>query len=389
MLNFKRFLKIKKYRTRIFIWITSVMIISTIVFSTVIYLNVEKSVLGNEYDNSQKILNQMKFNIDFMDEMVKNLCLSTYYNEDVKSLMNYIDEETYDQMSIIVKLSNSVVASNPYVHSIYIYNNRKKVFYSTYNTFKYEDPDLIKLMKSNTDIPVLKPILRRTETYHSGDLVKYSNVLTYFMYELKDSQNNMEGAVIVNIKLDWLIENINAINMVNSKRQDKIFIMDDKGELIQDSIDSNPENKLFEKYIKSLDATQKTNGVAKKTGLTTGKIDGKNYIISSIPIEGVNWVVYKVQPYDVVYDYINKLKYTIILIILIVIILIFAAAYTLSRGLYKPFEGLLRMVGFNNGAIAGAKTEGDEFFYLREVYKNSMDQIGKIQFGKKKQRKDY
>jgi hypothetical protein len=239
IMNIRNFLKIKKYRTRIFLWVTSLMIILTTVFSTVIYLNVEKSILDNEYETNQKILNQMKYNIDYMDEMVKNLCLSTYYDEDVISLMNYSDDETYEQMSIVNKLSNSVVASNSYVHSIYIYNNRKKAFYSTYNSFNYEDTELVKLIDSYTSVPVLKPVFRRTETYHSGDVVKYSNVLTYFMYELTDSRNNMQGAVIVNIKLDWLINNIKAINMVNSKRQDKIFILDEKGEFIQETMNTN------------------------------------------------------------------------------------------------------------------------------------------------------
>ena len=382
-MNIKNFLKIKKYRTRIFLWITSLMIILTTVFSTVIYLNVEKTILDNEFETNQKILNQMKYNIDYMDEMVKNLCLSTYYDEDVISLMNYIDDETYEQMSIVNKLSNSVVASNSYVHSIYIYNNRKKVFYSTYNSFNYEDTELVRLIKSYTGIPVLKPVFRRTETYHSGDLINYSNVLTYFMYELTDNRNNMQGAVIVNIKLDWLINNIKAINMVNSKRQDKIFILDEKGEFIRETMNSSPENKAFEKYISDVVSAGKKSGTTMETGLVTGMIDGKNYIISSIPVQEVNWVVYKVQPYDMVFDYISKLKYTIIAITLMLLILIFVAAYTLSRGLYKPFEGLLRMVGFNKEDFTGTKTDGDEFSYLKEVYMNSMDQLGKYSLEKR------
>lgn len=387
MVKIKRIIKIKKFKTRIFFWITSIMIISTIIFSTVIYLNVENTVLGNEYESSLKILNQMKFNIEFLDEMVKNICLSTYYNEDGRALMNFIGEETYDQMSIINKFSNSIVASNPYIQSIYIYNNRKKVYYSTYNSFKYEDPDLIKLIQSNVDIPVLKPVFRRTETYHSGDMIKYSNVLTYFMYELKDNQNNMQGAVIINIKLDWLIDNIKIINMVNNKRQDEIFILDKNGEFIQDSINLSTENVEFEKYIKGLYSSRATDEKAQDAALLTGRLGNRNYFISYIPIEEVNWVMYKVQPYDMVFDYILKLKYTVIVITLIVLVLIFIAAYTLSKGLYKPFEGLLRLVGFSNETTSGVKSDGDEFSYLRAVYTNSIDQLEKFNLEKRSNEK--
>ncbi len=379
MLKIKSLLKTRKYRTRIFLWITSVMIILIIMFSAVIYLNVEKTVLNSEYESSQKILNQMKYNIDFLDQMVKNLCLSTYYNNDVKSLMDFTEEETYEQMNIINKLSNSVVASNPYIQSIYIYNNRKKVFYSTYNSFKYEDPDLIRLMQSNGNIPVLRPVFRRTESYHSGDVVKYSNVLTYFMYEMKDKQNNMQGAVIINIKLDWLIENINIINMFNNSRHDKIFILDDKGEFIRGDVSGSADDAKYEEYLKKLYFSKNMDVERiKETELLKDRIGNQSYFISVIPIEQANWVMYKVQPYDIVFDYINKLKYTIIVITCIVLVLIFIASYTISKGIYRPFEGLLKLVGFNNQGNTGSKADIDEFSYLQDVYKSSIDQIEKF-----------
>ncbi len=378
-MNIKKLLKAKKYRTRIFLWITSVMIIFIIMFSALIYLNVEKTVLSNEYESSQKILNQMKYNIDFLDQMVKNLCLSTYYNNDIKTLMNYTEEETYEQMNIINKLSNSIVASNPYIQSIYVYNNRKKVLYSTYNSFKYEDPDLLKLMQSDTNIPVLKPVFRRTESYHSGDVIKYSNVLTYFMYEMKDKENNMQGAVVINIKLDWLIENINIINMFNNSRQDKIFILNDKGEFIRDDVNNNADNSQFEEYLRKLYFSKKIDVERiKETELLKDSIGNKNYFISIIPIEQANWVMYKVQPYDIVFDYINKLKITILIITFIVLILILVASYSISRGIYRPFEGLLKVVGFNNQKSSDSKESVDEFSYLHEVYKSSIDQIEKF-----------
>lgn len=377
----------RKYQTRIYAWITTVMVFLTTLFSTVVYLKVENTVFSNEYDTNQKILNQMKFNIDYMDEMVKNVCLSSYYNDDVKSLMNLTDDETFEQMSIINKLSNSVVASNSYIHSIDIYNNRKKVFYSTYNNFKYEDPDLVKLIHSYANVPVLKPILRKMETYRSGDFIKYDYVLTYFMYEMTDNYNNMNGAVIVNVKLDWLVNNIKAINSLDSKRQDEIFILDGKGEFILDAVNSRPEKNELEKYITDLYSKSIKNSAIKGTYLNTGNINGRNYILSCIPIQNIDWVLIKVQPCDIVFDYINKLKNTIIIITIILLILIFIAAYTLARGFYKPFEGLLRMVGFNSDTLAGAQKNSDEFIYLKEVYKNSIDQLRKYSMEKRSNEK--
>lgn len=384
-MKLRHFFRIRKYRTKIFVWVTFLMIVLTTVFSAVTYLNVEKIVMENEHETNQKILNQIKFNIDYINDTVKSLCLSTFYNEDIRSLMNFADEESYEEMSVISKLKNSVVASHPSVLSIYIYNNRKKTYYSTYKTFDYQDANLIKLVRSMPSVPVMKPIFRNTETYQSGDLVIYSNVLTYFMYEMTDSKNNMQGAIIVNIKLDWLINNIKSINQVSNKRLDEVFIVDENGEFIQEA-KNGQDNKAFKEYIKNNYITSQADAAQGKTVQEKARIDGKSYLISSIPIEEIKWTVYKVQAYDLVFEYINKLKNTIIIITVIVFSLIFIASYTLTRGLYKPFDGLLRLAGFN-GDKPGGMLEKDEFTYLNEVYRNSAEQLKQYAVEKKSNKK--
>lgn len=378
-----KILRTKKYRTRIFLWITSVMMITTILFSTIIYINAEKTVMNNEYESSQKFLKQMKFNIDFINDMVKNLCLSTFYSRDVQSLMNFTGEETFEQIEIMGKLSSSI-SSNPYVQSIYVYNNRKKVYYSTYSSFKYEDDNLKKLISEYKTVPVLKPIVRRAETYTVGEFKQYKDVVTYFMYELTDNQNQMNGAVILNIKLDWLINNLDQINMFKGKTKDRMFILDNKGEFISTFKDASSQyNEDFENELAaSFNLKQKENP-DNYLDFYKHRIGKKDYLVSYFKISEANWVLFKVQPFDEVFDYINKLKIMIIIITVIALLLILIVAFTISNRLYKPVEGLLKQVNYKHSESYEDKKNKDEFVFLQDVYKSSLERINEFSTSKR------
>ncbi|HEY5584659.1 MAG TPA: AraC family transcriptional regulator [Ruminiclostridium sp.] len=374
-------LRQRTYLTKIYLWITSVVVLIITVFSTIVYFNVQNSVLDNEYKNAQKVLYQMKYNIDFVDKSINTICVSTYYDQDIKSLMNTNGEITFDLMETLNKLNNTTVQSNSFIQSIYIYNNNKKAYYSTYKSFSYEDEELKSLIKSMKDIPILKPIVRKCETYDLGNSkIYYNNVLTYFMYELKDSSNNMYGAVIVNIKLDWLFDNINTINSIDGNKQGKIFILDNEDKYIQANLNTKPEDTEFQQSLKKAYNFQKSKEIdsaTSKAGFFKAKVAGEDYLVTYTSVSNSGWTLLKTQPYDSVFEYINKLKTTIIIITAIIILLTFVATFTISRGIYRPLKKLLGQVILESGNTAMGNKNRDEFSYLQEIYKNSFDQLNK------------
>lgn len=378
MRHIKNTIKSKRYQTRIYLWVTFLIVVTMVLLTVSIYMNVEKSVLNKEDESNQLILSQMKFNIDFMDEMIRNICISTYYDENVKTLMNSAEPETYEDMKTINQLSNTIVLSNPYILSVYVYNNRKQVYYSTFPTFKYNDVDLIQLIDSYDEVPKLRPIVRKTMTYNVGNLQRYSNVITYFMYEMTDANNNMNGAVVVNIKLDWLIDNIRNINAIDEERQDQVFILDNKGEFFDKGVGQNTQDIPFRTALKDAYEERSIENSAKDADFFKARILGKDYIISTVKLKQTNWVILKSQPYDMVFEYFNKLKVTIILITGIILVLILGAAYSISRGLYKPVEKLMKNVRVNKSDMPSSETYKDEFAYLNYAYQYSTEQLEKF-----------
>ncbi len=72
----------------------------------------------------------------------------------------------------------------------------------------YDDVKLKELVASYKKVPKLKPLKRKIEAADSIGGTKFEDVFTYFMYNSLDADNQMDGAVILNVKPEWLMNNI-------------------------------------------------------------------------------------------------------------------------------------------------------------------------------------
>ena len=96
-----------------------------IILTIGVYLSARQILMNNEYETSKKILNQVKFNIEFIDKTVKSLSQYLLLNYDISSIINSSDTR-FDINELYSKLNhatNPVMLSNEYIHSICIYNS--------------------------------------------------------------------------------------------------------------------------------------------------------------------------------------------------------------------------------------------------------------------------
>ncbi|SFS50890.1 AraC family transcriptional regulator [Paenibacillus sp. BC26] len=367
----------KKYLLRIFLWIAGIILLIVVSFSALVYVNVEKKVFKSEYENSQKVLSQMKYNIDYLDTMIRNITLSTYGSNDVKALMYLNDEETYEHLNVINKLNATIVANNPFIQSIYIYNNHKKLYYSTYGDLYHKDAELDKVLQSYTTIPVLRAIVRRSA--ESDDLgaggTAANTVLSYVMYETTDRDNRMDGAIILNIKLDWLVDNIRAINRIEAGARSELYILDSGNGLIETD-PGNPvqgstfANTIRQAYVDQASGTEAQS--AQPSGFFDQSIGGEKYIISYIRLEKTGWTLLDAKPYKEAYANLKQLLDTILLITMAIFAGALLLTLSVSRGIYKPVRRLMEQTSLGGSVTPGAK---DEFSYLTEVYRKSREQL--------------
>ncbi|MZQ84845.1 helix-turn-helix domain-containing protein [Paenibacillus sp. 5J-6] len=364
----------KKYLARIYLWFAALILLVTAILSSVLYYNVQEKVFDNEYKNSRKLLAQTKYNIEYLDNMVRNLILSTYNNNDVRALMYLNEDETFDYMNVINKLKSSVVWSNSFVQSVYIYNNNKQNYYSTFGQFIHKDVEWEKLLQARGgSIPPLKPVVRNMDVSLDSTHVQMEKVLTYVMYELTDEQGRMDGAVILNIKLEWLFNNIKAINNVEVEQLSKMFILSDDQQFMEVNEALSEEGTKLAALLQEKYPTLRA-----ADNYFSIKLDGNKYLSTYITVDHTGWILFKTVPYDEVYVYLNKLRTSIIIITVIVLLATLLVLFQVSRGIYKPVEQLVSQLRSSHFLSEETAASRDEFIFLQDVYKNSATQLGQF-----------
>lgn len=375
--------KQRRYLRKIYQWIALAMLLPLISFAVIAFVNVEKAVLDNEYQANKKILYQVKYNINFMDDMIVNSVLSMYYNPEISPLIFNKDVDFTELLNEMIKIKSSIVSVNPFIHSIYLYNSHTKTYFTTLEDLLFKDINFEALLHSKQELPKLKAIPRKIEYNIEKDKKRYENVVTYLMYDFKGEFNQPEGALIVNASTEWLLNSIKQINMVDENRENQIMILDDSGGIVgQDSEEKgNLQDSLKTIYQQHHSEQASTDN----TGYFTEEINGKKYLITYTFVDKMNWTLVKAQLYDEVFQKINALKLTLIVIIVAFMILAFIASIFISRKIYKPIDNLVKHVVSNVSEMDQSHAK-DEISYLNKAYQLSFDQLNQYKLNKQSDR---
>jgi len=369
-----QFFKKNKYLMRIYFFAFIAFFLLVTMLSAAIYNKVESIIVEKENKNNGQLLSQLRYNLEFMDKTIKNLCSYLYFDDKSTYVMYNNDPDVVQTATIINNLKRSLSPTNPFVHSVYFYNKNNKTFYSTYKGMYYYDPILDEFLKQHEVIPQLKPIMRKIEPEYGRDS-GYNYVFTYFMYEEFD-KDSKEAIMVVNVKPEWLIENIMNIYSADRNNESNIFLFNNNGEYIGNKVD----NKDFEKALKEAynDYIVNAEENARFNKYMIKRIGGKDHMFSFLFIDGLDMLLVKTQEYSELSDFINRIRITIVTITVIVIILSLMVVFYTARIIYKPVGKLVNTVASENPKkdISGSK---DEISYLSEVYKNIIEGINKYE----------
>ena len=363
----------KKFFNIIYLWITLTIFLLFIIFSSIIFVNVQKNVVENNNESNNQVLAQIQYNINSVDSTILKLCQSVYYDYNAVYVMENTDsEESFSEtLTKMNKLSTSVINFNPFIHSIFVYNSKKKSYYSTLNGALFKDPFIDDVISSNKRLPIMTPIYRTFKNELGND----EEILTFAMYEPSSINNLLESTIFINVKVKWLVDNINTINMIKSEKNDSVYILGDNKEYI-DNTKGNDAFKLSLKnsYNKYID---KSNKSGKSFNFYIDKINGEKYVITYLYLEKTNWTILRIQPYDEVYKYVNKVKFSIVIINIIFLIIAFIVSILVSKKIYSPIGKLVDQVKENQSSFKNLNYGMNEITLLQEIYKQSFEKLKK------------
>ncbi|UKS24377.1 AraC family transcriptional regulator [Paenibacillus sp. HWE-109] len=370
-MNIRLLFGAKAYFIKMVLWISMAILILVVVLSTVVYINSQNLLVKNEYAANQKILYQVKYNMDFMDQTISNLSKFLYLNSDVTAVMYAKQENMVDVAYRLNKIVSSVTSANPYIHSISIYNRNLDQSYSTGSPLFFKDQMLYDFINSNKALPKLKPIFRDIKKLVNGK-TDPEHVFSYFVYETLINDAKPDGVVVINVKPEWLLENIKQINMIDKRKGDNVFILDQYGEYLDDGTN----DREIMSWMKSDFMLYKTaHPQAEPDGFFQSKHNGIQYLVTFTNLDSAGMTLLKMQPVLEIYKYINSLKTSIIFITIIFLVMAIVMSIGISQKIYRPLGKLVNSIMLDRVRRLNKDEVVDEISYLNTVYQQSMEKL--------------
>lgn len=286
---------------------------------------------------NQKVINQLFYNIDYMDETTENLLLSLYFNNDIISLMNSKNIEIYDLYPKLNTLEDTVNTYS-FVDSIVVYNVHNRCYYSSNFKSSCQDDGLNQVvdryLKSNTPVPKLKfvPLMKdpsKNETHFRSD---------YFsMFYYRTSNNSVQdSSITINIKPEWLFNNVSSLNELIKYKGSSILLADSEYRIFNQKNESDQQLNEIINILKS-----RSN---KNEGAFIYEINKEKQIISYKKSTKSDWTIINLIPYDEVMSNVSYLKNKMIIGTIIILIIAMIVALVLAYNLYKPIMNIMMKI---------------------------------------------
>ncbi|MCU6712479.1 AraC family transcriptional regulator [Paenibacillus sp. J5C_2022] len=296
--------------------------------------------------------------------MIRNITKHLYLSSDVAAIM-YAKEENMVDISVKSNKIMSVFRSiNSYIHSIHIYNAYLKQTYNVGGPLFLDDEQLTDWIVSSEPESKLKPLFREEK-----------GVFSYLMYETAYSTGKPDGAVIVNISTEWILDQIKQINMEENSETDRFFILDQNHRFIQEgTVDNEIGAWLKREYNDYLEHASASEAVM-NTGYFESGFNGVDYMITHTYIEQSGLTLLKLQPLSDTFQYLNRLRSSVMLVTGLILLSSLLLALLVSRTIYKPIRSLVKTVDTYKHPAASDDGFQDEVSYLKDVYKRSMEKL--------------
>ncbi|MBW7458033.1 cache domain-containing protein, partial [Paenibacillus sepulcri] len=373
-MNIFHLYKSKKYLGRIIVSFSILILLLLALFSSALYYNSEKIVLDMQREANKKVLSQIKFNVTYLNDVIQKLVTSLYYDNDVIPLMTATDNSDVFEMLRKRSRIDKFADYTPFIHSIIIYNaNTDQFVWGGDPVLQDRDAPIYaalrEMFKAGKPIPKLK-MLPMSLDGQEGGKADFFSIFNYDSIVYQPGQS----AFILNIKPQWLFDNIKLINQLAWEENENVFIMSDDGSVITPDTDTPELTGDFRQAI--MDRIDAATRADDGSGAFNYSISDKKKIVNYLNT-GINgWTLVSIQPYETLVKKAESLKNTSIVLTLIFVLLSLLTILGVSHRLYRP---LGKLVSFIRGDAGGeAETEppgGDELTYMSSVYEQTIQRL--------------
>ncbi|MDF2924884.1 MAG: AraC family transcriptional regulator [Paenibacillaceae bacterium] len=359
----------RKYLQRISLSISLLIALSLSLTSLTLYHYSEKIVQEIQYDATKKVLSQVNYNIGFLGKMIDGLAFNLFVDNDFTPLLYGDSLSVIDMVNKSSKL-DKWVNSNSYVHSVILYNGRTdRIYAGGYIDMQYERA-LEEQYRSFLRVPAgMKKLELIPMTLQLSS--QATEVFSYIMYDKIGVYETGDSAMFVNVKPDWLFDNIRRLNNLGTDMQGEIVILD------RESRAFSADMKPYSLDLQLQQAVKEQSILApSQPGFMERVIAGKQYLVTYMPSDAFGWTIINLQPYEAIFGKIDRWKTVTMLLAVLFFLVSLLMSVLVSHRLYRPIENLLNQVRRIGPVSAGEEVLGakDELAFLSETYRRIVDQ---------------
>ncbi|BBI35534.1 helix-turn-helix domain-containing protein [Cohnella abietis] len=359
----------RKYLQRIILTLVFFIILVIGVFAFTMYWNMKNTTLQIQTEANRKVLAQVKYNVEYMDEIVKNLIMSLYFDNEVIPIL-YGQTFRYEEIANKLAKLDKVADSSTYLHSITLYNSFTKKYLSTNRSFQDNLNGEIQRYEQQLALLPDLPKLKMIPIKLFGNPQTAVDFFSYIIYENSDGDPANKSKLILNVKPEWLFNNIKSINDLAYDRNNSILLLDSQGNIYSE------ENHLAELVPAELKERINSSN-AEFESFTFGKGHHKS-IVTIMSLGVYQWKVISIQSYDFAFSQLIKIRNILIISTLLFLALSAVIAFIISQRLYRPVERIISQLKGSSYSEAESTVDKDEWSYLSNVYTNLVHKMNNV-----------
>ncbi|MBO9608299.1 MAG: AraC family transcriptional regulator [Paenibacillaceae bacterium] len=359
--------KSKRYLVRIILTVSFLFFLLLTIFSFVFFRASENIIVNMQHDNNKKVLSQIDFNMTYMNGMIQNLGLSLLYDNDLIQMMNGSVLDSFEISQRREKISTFAKYAS-FIHSIVVYNGVKDQFIWGGDS-AMQDPaqvyyaNLRHLLSDGKSIQNMK--LTPMSLHENGQVDLFSAIY-YDGITYKAGQS----VVVVNMKTQWLFDNIAIINKLSEQESENVLIMDHQGAVISPDSTFRLDDNMRTKLLQVIDSEH--------TGYFIYRSGRGNKVINYMNAGIDGWKIISIQPYEALVGKVDRLQQISIVLTAVFLLLALLTSFITSLRLYRPVGKLFTIMQRDTEAGEAAEIRGNELTYMSTMYKRTIEQLNSL-----------
>ncbi|MDF2925602.1 MAG: AraC family transcriptional regulator [Paenibacillaceae bacterium] len=358
----------KKYLMHILLSLTLLTVLVLVISSFSIYLRSKSTILQIQEGANLKVLQQIDYNVQYMNQIVMQSATSSFFDPDSVFLMN-MKTLKYPDVAPRLDRLNNWINSAPFLESIIVYNPYLDLYISTRYTGDFHndsmDGALSAYLRQVGDTPPRSGLIalqRENAAERSGQ------VFTYLIFGPLQGAGG-RSVMAFNIRAEWLLENLQNIRLLDHDATRNLVIADQDGIVLQSNQDNQADEKQLMGAVGSLEEGKLT--------YIQEDSHGEKQIVTVLSSRNRNWHLASYQDYNAVYESTNKLWVWYMTLLGVFILMTLVISALVSRFLYRPVASIMADLSVSSpgGRSGGSR---DEFGAIRDHYKDAVQHLQQL-----------